>query len=504
MAFEVNELSIITLSPNERATLDAKELVRTGALKNLSRTEDGTLLFGDCRGSSGAPYTVSADLLGPNDKPTLRCSCPSRQRPCKHVLGLMFAYAQQGLSFSVTAAPQELLDKRTQVATPAAPKTRTPKEGPRNVNKDALAKKGKEQIDALETLGAFLIDLVNAGIGGVTPKMIEGIDQQAKRMADANIVQASVALKRLSGAISHTEENDDEDDEDETKKTAARNLSKETEGRVAWLLTLLHAMVRRGNKLLDGRLAAEGASEAECDATYDLIFSKRWQLRDLKHAGHWVTNRTLIELAHERRNDDLLEFADATGYLLDLTDGTIVREWTALPYQVFYSKFNTQKLRESRRGTLVVAEAGLYPGEMINRRIRWDEKSEEACVERTRQSGDYEALHRHAKPIADVIKAFRNHLRNPLHPLDVVDLVAVQRVGTLGSELIVEDAAKDRLIMRDSPDAIVSGTVALRQAAAAHGPGSLAVRLFFDLPTRSLRAEPLALFVGDEHLRLHT
>lgn len=506
MAFDVTELSILTLSPNEKATLDAKDLVRTGALKNVSRTEDGSLLFGDCRGSGGAPYTVSADLLGPNDKPSLRCTCPSRQKPCKHVLGLMFAYAQQGSSFSIAPAPQDLLDKRAkEAAPPAAPKTRTPKktEGPRTVNKDALAKKGKEQIDALETLGAFLIDLVNAGVGGVTPKLIEGIDQQAKRMADANIVQASVALKRLSGAIAHKEE-DDDDEEEEAKKTAARNLSKETEARVAWLMTQLHAMVRRGTKLLDGRLAAEGATEAECDATYDLIFTKRWQLRDLKHAGHWVANRALMELAHERRNDDLLEFADSTGYLLDLTDGTIVREWTALPYQVFYSRFNTQKLRESRRGTLVIHEAGLYPGEMINRRIRWDDKVETACVERTRQAADYEALHRHAKPIAEVIKAFRNHLRNPLHPLDVVCLVAAARVGTLGSELIVEDAAKDRLVLRDSPEAIVSGTVALRQAAAAYGPGSLAVRLFFDLPSRSLGAEPLALFVGDEHLRLHT
>jgi hypothetical protein len=58
--------------------------------------------------------------------------------------------------------------------------------------------------------------------------------------------------------------------------------------------------------------------------------------------------------------------------------------------------------------------------------------------------------------------------------------------------------------MRDMPEAIVSATTALRQAGAAWGSGSLAVRLFFDLPTRSIHAEPLALFVGDEHLRLHT
>jgi hypothetical protein len=502
MAFEITEQSIIEQSPNEKALLDARELIRTGALKNLAKTADGSLVFGDCRGSSGAPYTVSMDLASGTDKPTLRCSCPSRQRPCKHILGLMLVYVQPGATFSVTAAPRELLDKRAKQAEQAIAKTRTTKDAPRNVNKSALAKKAKEQIDALETLGTFLVDLVNIGVGGITPKIIEEIDQQAKRMADTNIFVAAPILKRLSAAVSQHDDSvddDDDDDADKTEKKAARSLSTETEARVAWMITHLHAMVRRGTKLLDGRLASEGSSAAELDATYDLILSKRWQLPDLKQAGYWATNRTLLELSHERRDFDELEFAEATGFLIDLGDGSIVREWTALPYNVL--KF--QKLRVSRRGTLVISEAGLYPGEMVNRRIRWDEKTEGICNERTRQESDYEALHTHAKPIDAVIKAFRAHLRNPLHPLEAVFLVAATRFGSIGTDLIVEDAAKDRLVMRDMHGAIVSATTALRQAAAAYGPGSLAVRLHFDLSSRTICGEPLALFVGDEHLRLH-
>lgn len=507
MAFEVTEQSIGGLAPNDKAMEDARELIRSGALKNLAKTDDGSLVFGDCRGSSGAPYNVSMDLAGAGDKPTLRCTCPSRQRPCKHVLGLMLVFAQKGATFPIGAAPQELLDKRAQEAAKPAPKApRTKSAGPQNRNQSALAKKGKEQIDALETLGTFLVDLINVGVGGITPKMINEIDQQAKRMVDANIFVAWPELKRLSDAISSRADDDEDDEDDEEdearpeKKKAARNLSKETEARVAWMITHLHAMVRRGIKLLDGRLESEGATQFERDATYDLIFSRRWQLRDLKHAGYWVENRRYLEISHENRNYELLEFVEATGYLLDLQDGSIVREWTALPYGALYSG---QKLRASRRGTLVVKEAGLYPGEMANRRIRWDEKQEDACVEVTRKEADYAALHSHAKPIDSVIKAFRAQLRNPLHQLDGVYLVAAARFGMLGSDLIAEDAAKDRLVMRDMPGAIVSGTVALRQAAAAFGPGSLAVRLHFDLISRSICAEPLALFVGDEQLRLH-
>lgn len=499
MAFEINEQSIIEQSPNEKALLDARELVRTGALKNLSKTEDGLIVFGDCRGSGGAPYSVSMDLASGAEKPSVVCSCPSRQRPCKHILGLMLVYVQPGTAFSIAAAPKELLDKRAKLAEKPTPKTRVAKDTPRNINKSALAKKAKEQIDALETLGTFLVDLVNIGVGGITPKIIEEIDQQAKRMADANIFIAAPVLKRLSAAVSQDSDNDDDDEDEETEKKAARSLSTETEARVAWMITHLHAMVRRGIKLLDGRLAAEGASAAEIDATYDLVLSRRWQLPDLKQAGYWATNRTFLELSHERRDFDELEFAETTGFLLDLGDGSIVREWTALPYNVL--KF--QKLRASRRGALVISEAGLYPGEMVNRRIRWDEKKDGICNERTREESDYQALHTHAKPIDAVIKAFRAHLRSPLHPLEAVFLVAATRFGTIGSDLIVEDAAKDRLVMRDMHGAIVSATTALRQAAAAYGPGSLAVRLHFDLSSRTMCGEPLALFVGDEHLRLH-
>lgn len=494
MALTVNEQSIAELSPNEKAMLDARALVRSGALRDLAKNDDATLVFGLCQGSGSTPYSVSMDLASGTDKPTLRCSCPSRQRPCKHALGLMLAFVQKGATFPVAAPPQDLLEKRAKQAEKAEPKARAAADAPRNVNKSALAKKAKEQIDTLETLGNFLVDLVGAGVGGITPKIIEEIEQQSKRMADANITAAAGILRRLAASVA---ESADDDDDEDTKK-AARGFSADKEARVAWMLTQLHAIVRRGTKLLDGRLESEGVSVAERDATYEAILGRRWQLPDLKQAGYWVTNRRLLELSHERVDDDVTEFATATGFLLDLEDGTIVREWTALPYNTL--KF--QKLRVSRRGTLVISEAALYPGELVNRRIRWDEKTPGIIEERSREPADYEKLHGHAKSIDAAIKALRNQMKNPVYPLDAVVLIAAARFGTIGSELVVQDAAGDQIVMRDAPDARLPATIALRQAAAAYGPGSLATRLYFDLPSRSIYGEPLALVVGDEHLRL--
>ena len=41
----------------------------------------------------------------------MRCTCPSRQFPCKHVLGLLYAYAG-GASFTPAEVPEDLAAKR--------------------------------------------------------------------------------------------------------------------------------------------------------------------------------------------------------------------------------------------------------------------------------------------------------------------------------------------------------------------------------------------------------
>jgi hypothetical protein len=138
---------------------------------------------------------------------------------------------------------------------------------------------------------------------------------------------------------------------------------------------------------------------------------------------------------------------------------------------------------------------------MVNRRIRWDEKSDKVA-ERPRTPADYAALHGHAKPLEPLVKLFRNQLKNPLSPGDAVVLFAVKRFGLAGDAVVAEDAAGARLGLRDPRRAPFETTLNLKSAAGAFGPGSLAVRLFFDPLERAVFGQALALFVGDKHLRL--
>ena len=82
---QITEELIHTLAPNAAALGNAKKIAARGDFINLGKSEDGTYLCGDCKGSGKNPYHTSADFIDPA-APVLRCSCPSRQIPCKHAL----------------------------------------------------------------------------------------------------------------------------------------------------------------------------------------------------------------------------------------------------------------------------------------------------------------------------------------------------------------------------------------------------------------------------------
>jgi hypothetical protein len=499
MPFQLTDQSVAEMAPNDKALVDGRGLIKKGALKKLAKSEDGTLVFGFCQGSGKLPYEVSIDLAAGGDRPTMRCTCPSRQFPCKHEIGLMLAYVAGGASFPVGQPPAALLEKRAKQVVRAEKKATTP-EAPRKVDKAAAAKKTQEQSDALDTLETFLVDLVGAGLGGLTGKSIKAIDTQAKRMNDADLKRAAQLLQRLSHEVSA---NDDEDDDEE--KQAARGLSAERQARIASLATQLWVTLRRGKKALEGKLD-EGATQAEADAQVESLLGRAWKLVELKEAGYWVTGRTLIELAHEQRDDAVIEMRTAAGYLLDLGDGSIVEEQTTLPYAAL--KF--AKLRGSRLGVLDVKEAALYPGEVVNRRFRWDDKTEGVVAERPRTAADYAALHARGKPLDAILKLFRAQAKNPLNPGEAVVLLSVERFGLAGEALVAEDAAGARLVIRDPRGTSFRTSLNLRHAAGAFGPGaaqaqgpwSLAVRLYLDPVDRAVLGQALSLFAGDKHLRL--
>jgi len=118
----LTEQSVAEMAPNDAALVAGRGLVKKGALHKLAKNDDGTLVFGLCKGSGKQPYEVSFDLATGGDRPTCRCTCPSRQFPCKHQIGLMLVFFANGASFAYQAPPAAVLEKRAKLAEKAEKK----------------------------------------------------------------------------------------------------------------------------------------------------------------------------------------------------------------------------------------------------------------------------------------------------------------------------------------------------------------------------------------------
>lgn len=106
----ITEAYVDSLAINASAMKNGRDLVKKKSFPILGKSVDESLIFGECKGSGKEPYRCSVDLVKP-DEPVFRCSCPSRQFPCKHILGLMYAYVQ-GDSFVTADIPADIVEKR--------------------------------------------------------------------------------------------------------------------------------------------------------------------------------------------------------------------------------------------------------------------------------------------------------------------------------------------------------------------------------------------------------
>jgi hypothetical protein len=154
---QIDEAYADSQAANAAEIKNARGVVLKRKLVGLFRSADGTLLFGDCKGSGAENYHPSTDFADPA-KPVYRCTCPNRQFPCKHSLALLYAFAP-GSTFTEKDVPVDIAEKRAEIGQ-RAEKKKEDADKPHNVNVSALKKKIQTQLGGLE----FLVnDLMRAG-----------------------------------------------------------------------------------------------------------------------------------------------------------------------------------------------------------------------------------------------------------------------------------------------------------------------------------------------------
>ena len=181
---------------NSSALTNAKKISKSGGFKKLCKSADETLIFGDCYGSGSKPYNASVDFSG--DTPVFRCSCPSRQIPCKHCLALMYDWVA-GKDFSVEEIPGDVARKREKIEKKAekAAAGETAAKAPARPNKSAAEKKLKKQREGLELAESFVHDILANGIGSVNQAACSQYQTLAKQLGDYYLPEPQVIMNEI-------------------------------------------------------------------------------------------------------------------------------------------------------------------------------------------------------------------------------------------------------------------------------------------------------------------
>ena len=106
---KITEQFIMLLAPNAAAASNGKKLSQSGKFQARENNADSNIYWAECAGSGKNPYRTSIDFSISESAPTCRCSCPSRQFPCKHALGLMYEILAEK-NFEVGVLPADLTE----------------------------------------------------------------------------------------------------------------------------------------------------------------------------------------------------------------------------------------------------------------------------------------------------------------------------------------------------------------------------------------------------------
>lgn len=115
--------TVQNLAPDQASLNAAKKLLKPAKWPLRQQLASRELAWGHCQGSGANPYYIVIDTTNHGYK----CSCPSRKFPCKHVLALMWQYADDETVFTTAEPPQwinEWLSRRRNKPTDSGAESR--------------------------------------------------------------------------------------------------------------------------------------------------------------------------------------------------------------------------------------------------------------------------------------------------------------------------------------------------------------------------------------------
>jgi hypothetical protein len=469
----LSEQMVSSYSTNAGANSNARTLVSKNAFPKLCISEDNTLIFGECEGSAKDNYRCSADFSEP-ESPVFRCSCPSRQIPCKHVLGLMYSYVQKK-PFIFDKIPDEILEKRAARQKRKEQKSESEEKKPKQVDKSALKKKIASQLEGLEVLKKLLDEIIIDGLGTINPKTNTLVDEQIKNLGNYYLTGVQDWLRAFNYYFKNY------DDHEKIYSTTIQYLN------------ALYSIYKKGKEYLEIKLN-DPDLKMSTDSGIEEFLGHTWLLEELERYGLVKNGAELVQLSfYTHINDAVLAFIDQ-GVWYNLTDGQLYESLNIRPYKA------VKHIREddSFFDVLKVEKLYFYPGDYYSR-IRW-----ESSTSRQLEPADYTRVKISGSPnFNEVLKQIKNVIKNPLSNKYPLKLLKYSRIGLIGDNYVISDGENTHILLVDSPIYEFKTTNMLKYLD--HDllkDQTLMVRFSYDIDRNFLSAQPLSIITDNKIIRL--
>jgi hypothetical protein len=465
----LTESFVDSLAPNAAAIKNGWSLVKKNQFVILNKSEDGTLLFGECKGSGKSNYHTSVDFI--KEVPVARCTCPSRQFPCKHSLGLMYSFIN-GATFNVADIPEDIIEKREKTVQ-RQEKKKELAATPKKVNKTALQKKIKAQLNGLEMFERQIHQLVRTGIATIDPKKLKTIEETVKQLGNGYLKELQHELREFILLWD-------------------QNLSEEQLYSYAYeKLQLLHSISKKGKQHLAQKLEDEEMLP-DIETSIEERLGHIWQLAELREQHSLLSNAQLVQLSFSsKRSEARKEWIDE-GIWLETTNGNLFYTKNYRPYRAA----KQMKEEDSIFHIVQTNELFIYPGEG-NRRVRWEDYQFIGLPD-TKKIFEFSKSN-----VSEVIKQVRNQLKLPLaykHPLG---LIAFSKIGKVEGEWMLEDCNGIRLTLSDGDHQEISTLPLLDLMSNKElENGAMLVKFDHNLDTGVLAAKPLSIITTNRIVRL--
>lgn len=193
------EEQIKSLSPTSAAFSAGKKLANKTGWDSFDMSDRA--LWGAIKGSGKKPYMVQIDLQAV----AYKCSCPSRQFPCKHAIGLLLLQSTNPRGFTNKDEPEWVSTWLNNRKARQERKEETPIESsPEQVERSA---KNKEKADAnrltsviagAKELELWVKDLIRIGLLELPNKSKADFEKMTARMVDAKAPGLGGWIRTLS------------------------------------------------------------------------------------------------------------------------------------------------------------------------------------------------------------------------------------------------------------------------------------------------------------------